>query len=134
MRRDGRDEPLDAIIGRDGAVVSVRVVTAQVHPDFAQAAIDAVRQWQFTPTLLNGTPVEVVMAVTVDFELEDWLQQDYGRRAASRSTTLNRISTRPAITVRRCLRAPASRSWSEWTLSAVSPGTGTPTPNENVPC
>lgn len=73
MRDAGREGrvPLEAIIGREGAVVSVRVATAQVHPDFAQAAIDAVQQWRFTPTLLNGTPVEVVMTVTVDFKLED---------------------------------------------------------------
>lgn len=63
--------PLEALIGRDGLVVSVRVITAQVHPDLAQAAIDAVRQWRFDPTLLNGKPVEVVMAVAVQFELGD---------------------------------------------------------------
>ncbi len=73
MREAGREGqvPLEAIIGRDGTVLSVRVATAQVHPDFAQAAIDAVQQWLFTPTMLNGKPVEVVMTVTVDFELED---------------------------------------------------------------
>jgi TonB family protein len=73
MREAGREGsvPLEAIIGRDGAVLSVRVATAQVHPDFAQAAIDAVQQWQFTPTMLNGKPVEVVMTVTIQFELED---------------------------------------------------------------
>jgi TonB family protein len=73
MREAGREGrvPLEAIIGRDGTVLSVRVATAQVHPDFAQAAIDAVQQWQFTPTLLNGKPVEVMMAVTIEFELED---------------------------------------------------------------
>jgi TonB family protein len=62
--------PLEAIIGRDGTVSSVRVLSAQVHPDFAIAAVDAVRQWRFTPTLLNGTPVEVVMTVRVRFDLE----------------------------------------------------------------
>ena len=73
MRDAGREGrvPLEAIIGRDGAVLSVRVATAQVHPDFAQAAIDAVQQWRFTPTMLNGKPVEVVMTVTVEFTLED---------------------------------------------------------------
>ena len=73
MREAGREGsvPLEAIIGRDGTVLSVRVATAQVHPDFAQAAIDAVQQWQFTPTMLNGKPVEVVMTVTIEFELED---------------------------------------------------------------
>ena len=63
--------PIDAVIGTDGAVASVRVVSAQVHPDFAIAAVDAVRQWRFTPTLLNGAPVEVVMTVTVQFSLSD---------------------------------------------------------------
>jgi len=35
-----------------------------------QAAIDAVKQWKFTPTLLNGVPVEVLMTVTVNFTLQ----------------------------------------------------------------
>jgi TonB family protein len=63
--------PLEAIIGRDGTVQSLRVVSAQVHPDFARAAIEAVRQWRFHPTLLNGKPVEVVMNVSVKFALAD---------------------------------------------------------------
>jgi TonB family protein len=63
--------PVQAIIGQDGTVSSVRVLSAQVHPDFAMAAVDAVRQWRFTPTLLNRKPVEVMMTVTVRFDLED---------------------------------------------------------------
>jgi TonB family protein len=63
--------PIEAVIGRDGTVSSVRVVSAQVHPDFAIAAVDAVRQWRFRPTLLNGVPVEVVMTVSVQFDLAD---------------------------------------------------------------
>jgi len=62
---------MDAVIGRDGTVTSVRVVSAQVHPDFANAALDAVRQWRFSPTLLNGEPVDVVMTVSVAFKLSD---------------------------------------------------------------
>ena len=62
---------LQALIGIDGTVTSVRVLSAQVHPDFAIAAVDAVRQWIFTPTLLNGKPVEVVMTVSVQFNLSD---------------------------------------------------------------
>jgi TonB family protein len=62
--------PLDAVIGRDGSVSSVRVASATVHPDLAIAAIDAVRQWKFEPTLLNGAPVEVMMTVTIDFRLD----------------------------------------------------------------
>ena len=34
------------------------------------AALDAVRKWRFTPTLLNGKAVAVVMTVTVDFKLQ----------------------------------------------------------------
>lgn len=73
MREAGRTGivPVEAIILRDGTVSSVRVVSAQVHPDFAIAAVDAVRQWRFTPTLLNGRPVEVVMTVSVRFDLEE---------------------------------------------------------------
>jgi TonB family protein len=63
--------PIEAVLGTDGSVVSVRVLSAQVHPDFAIAAVDAVRQWRFRPTLLNGAPVEVTMTVTVRFDLED---------------------------------------------------------------
>jgi TonB family protein len=63
--------PLEAIIGRGGTVQSVRVLSAQVHPDFARAAIDAVREWRFDPTLLNGKPVEVVMNVSVEFALDE---------------------------------------------------------------
>lgn len=71
MREAGREGlvPLEAVIGLEGTVTYVRVLSAQVHPDFAIAAVDAVRQWRFSPTLLNGTPVEVVMTVSVKFDL-----------------------------------------------------------------
>ena len=62
--------PIEATIGLDGRVTMVRVVSAQVHPDFAIAAVEAVRQWQYAPTLLNGRPVQVVMTVQVAFTLE----------------------------------------------------------------
>jgi TonB family protein len=63
--------PIEAVIGRDGTVQSLRVLSANVHPDFAIAAVDAVRQWLFDPTLLNGTPVDVVMTVSVSFALSE---------------------------------------------------------------
>jgi TonB family protein len=73
MRDAGREGivPLEAIIARDGTVTSIRVLSAEVHPDFALAAMEAVRQWRFDPTLLNGEPVEVVMSVSVAFQLSD---------------------------------------------------------------
>jgi TonB family protein len=60
---------LEAIIAADGTVRDVNVA-GPAHPDFASAALDAVRQWEFTETLLNCTPVEVAMRVTVHFDVE----------------------------------------------------------------
>ena len=58
---------LEAIIAVDGRVQDVKILRSK--PLLDQAAIDAVRQWRFTPTLLNGVPVPVIMTVTVKFEL-----------------------------------------------------------------
>lgn len=71
MRAAGREGvvPLEAVIGQDGNVSAVRVLSSDIHPDFAIAAADAVRQWRFSPTLLNGAPVEVLMRVSVTFNL-----------------------------------------------------------------
>jgi TonB family protein len=63
--------PMEALIGKDGTVSSVRLLSAQVHPEFARAAEEAVRQWRFSPTLLNGEAVEVRMTVSVRFSLTD---------------------------------------------------------------
>ena len=73
MRGAGLDGavPMEALIGIDGRVTSVRVLSAQVHPEFAQAAETAVRQWVFSPTRLNGRPVEVRMVATIRFGLLD---------------------------------------------------------------
>ena len=62
---------LDVLIATDGTVASVRVASAQVHPAFAAAAATAVKQWKFTPTLLNGQPVEVEMTASISFNLSD---------------------------------------------------------------
>jgi protein TonB len=58
---------IEAIINKEGDVVDARVLRSQ--PLLDQAALDAVRQWKFTPTLLNGIPVEVHMTVSVNFTL-----------------------------------------------------------------
>ena len=63
--------PLAALIDVEGRVSSVRLIGSNVHPELARAAVDAVRQWRFTPTLLNGEAVEVFMNVTVRFSLQD---------------------------------------------------------------
>jgi protein TonB len=58
---------LEVIIGVDGRVTDTKVLRSV--PQLDQAAIDAVRQWEYTPTLLNGAPVPVIMTVTVTFNL-----------------------------------------------------------------
>ena len=58
---------LEAVIGEDGGVRDVRVLRS--IPLLDAAAVEAVRQWGFTPTLLNGEPVPVVMTITVAFRL-----------------------------------------------------------------
>ena len=50
-----------------GNVTNVRVLRS--IPLLDQAAIDAVKQWKYEPTLLNGVPVPIVMTVTVNFAL-----------------------------------------------------------------
>ena len=58
---------ISATISASGEVIDATVLNAQ--PLLAQAAVDAVRQWRFTPTRLNGVAVPVVMTVTVNFQL-----------------------------------------------------------------
>ena len=60
---------LEAVIAETGRVRDVRVLRSV--PLLDQAAVEAVRQWHFTPTLLNGEAVPVVMTVTVRFELKE---------------------------------------------------------------
>jgi TonB family protein len=54
-----------ATIGPDGKVEDAKVVRS--IPLLDQAALDAVRQWEYTPTLLNGVPVSVLTTVTINF-------------------------------------------------------------------
>jgi protein TonB len=58
---------LEAIISKEGTIESLRVISG--HPLLNQAALDAVKQWRYRPTLLNGSPVPVITNVTVSFNL-----------------------------------------------------------------
>ena len=58
---------LESTIGVDGRVIDAKILRS--IPLLDQAALDAVKQWEYTPTLLNGTPVPVVMTATVSFSL-----------------------------------------------------------------
>jgi protein TonB len=56
-----------AIIGRDGAIQNLQLING--HPLLVEAARQAVSQWRYKPTLLNGEPVEVVTQIDVNFTL-----------------------------------------------------------------
>jgi protein TonB len=58
---------IEAVIDTDGRVQSARVLRS--HPLLDTAALTAVGQWSYTPSLLNGMPVPVIMTVTVAFKL-----------------------------------------------------------------
>lgn len=59
---------LEVVIGKDGRVTDARVLRS--IPLLDHAALDAVAQWEFTPTLVNGEPTAVVMTTTVNFTLQ----------------------------------------------------------------
>ena len=59
---------LEVILDTEGRVKQTMVLR-HVTPSIDQAAQNAVQQWVYTPTLLNGTPVEVVFTVTVNFTM-----------------------------------------------------------------
>lgn len=54
-------------IAKDGTVQNLQLISG--HPVLARAAMEAVRQWIFQPTLLNGQPVEVIAPIDVNFTL-----------------------------------------------------------------
>jgi protein TonB len=58
---------LRAVISVDGSVGSLQVIDGD--PLFIQASLDAVRQWRYRPTSLNGVPVEVETIITVIYTL-----------------------------------------------------------------
>ena len=59
---------IEAVIATDGTVRDARVLRSQ--PLLDRAAVDAVRQWRYEPTRLNGQPVPVIVTVTVQFRLQ----------------------------------------------------------------
>ncbi len=58
---------IEAIIDEEGNVTGIKVVSG--HPFLTRAAEEAVRQWKYSPTVLNGEPVSVLATVTVIFHL-----------------------------------------------------------------
>jgi TonB family protein len=60
---------LQAIIGKEGNIINLGVISG--HPLLVPSAVEAVRQWVYQTTLLNGEPVEVVTQIDVNYTLSD---------------------------------------------------------------
>jgi protein TonB len=58
---------LELVVSGDGSVSDARVLRS--IPLLDDAALECVRQWRYEPTLLNGTPVPIIMTATVNFTL-----------------------------------------------------------------
>ncbi len=59
---------LEAIIGANGRIRALQVLSG--HPYLVQAAVSAVREWVYSPTMLSGAPVEVMTDILVTFNLK----------------------------------------------------------------
>jgi protein TonB len=59
-----------AVISKTGNLLSVTSINSGVDPRLARAAEDAVRTWQYEPTLLNGEPVEVTTTISIVFRIK----------------------------------------------------------------
>ena len=59
---------VEAVIATDGTIMDVDVIRS-AHPLLDAAAVEAVRQWEYTTTELNGERVELVMSVNVTFAI-----------------------------------------------------------------
>jgi TonB family protein len=59
---------IEATISKDGVPIELRVLSSP-GDDLSQSALEAVRQWRYRPTLLNGNPIEIVTAIIVNYTL-----------------------------------------------------------------
>ncbi|MYB51918.1 MAG: TonB family protein [Acidobacteriia bacterium] len=60
---------LEGVVGKEGRVVGLSTLNSIVDERLSSAASDAVLQWRYDPTLLNGQPVETVVTISVAFEI-----------------------------------------------------------------
>ena len=60
---------LEAVIFKDGSLGALRVLNRLADPELVDAATEAVKNWRYEPTLLNGQPIEVITTITVNFRL-----------------------------------------------------------------
>jgi len=69
MARQQGTVKFEAMISKEGTIEELKVVSGP--PLLIQAATDAVKQWRYRPTVLNGEPVEVQTTIDVNFSLSN---------------------------------------------------------------
>jgi protein TonB len=69
MARQQGTVKFEATISKDGSIINLAVVSGP--PLLIPAAMEAVKQWKYRPTLLNGEPVEVLTTIDVNFSLSN---------------------------------------------------------------
>jgi TonB family protein len=62
---------LRTVISTAGVPLEIELLNTSAHPEFVAVSTDAVRQWRYEPTLLNGNPVEVITNITINFTLSE---------------------------------------------------------------
>ncbi len=62
---------LEGVIATEGNILSLRSVNSLVNAELTKAAMEAVGQWRYQPTLLNGQPVEVITTITINYRLAE---------------------------------------------------------------
>jgi TonB family protein len=103
---------IQAVIGKDGTLLSPRVVNADlIDSALAQAALDAVSQWRYSPATLNGQPIEVLTEVNVVYTLRNNSAQDTPSApppAANNSKSSPQSAAAQSTTPQSATEAPAS--------------------------
>ncbi len=86
---------IEATIDRDGSVVDTKVL--RPVPLLESAAVEAVKQWKYEPTLLDGEPVPVLMVVTVSFTLKGAAQASTPEPAQAAASMTAAVSAARAV-------------------------------------
>lgn len=98
---------LHVIVARDGSMAQIEVASG--HPLLVQSALDAVRQWRYQPTLLNGEPVEVDTFVEVVFQLSDNPLPGKDDAPQTEPPTLTAVDPATAKDIRRLVEATGAK-------------------------
>src|SRR6185369_1573324 len=117
---------LEATISPQGRVTDVKVLRG--IPMLDEAAMGAVRQWTYSPTLLNGVPVPVFMSVTVNFRLD-------GSGGGSMETSTERAAKPPKDEPKASRHEPAAAAPTQPapTPAAEAPAPAAPPPAAQAP-